>query len=95
MAFYESHVPSLPPHALAASDSDSGDEISSEDNTLSPTQTQGPRTFTPEDISTCLAAGSRARTGLNAPPGKSFPRQKQELESGLAALSSTYFHPRS
>lgn len=44
--FHEGRIPFLP-HAMVASDSESGDDTSSEDNTLSPTQTQvSPLTLT-------------------------------------------------
>lgn len=80
-------VPSLPPNAVIApgpTPSASDDASSTEDGALSPTQTQGPLTLTPEDIRARIASGSRARRASNASIQK-----KDEIDDVLPALSST------
>lgn len=82
-------VPSLPANAGGTVTSPTSDDGSSaEDGALSPRQTQGPLTLTPEDIRARIVAGSRTRSASNA-SSAAQKKKSDEIDDVLPALSST------
>ncbi|KAF5350063.1 hypothetical protein D9756_009291 [Leucocoprinus leucothites] len=95
---YVPPVPSLPPNAATAGASSSHDNddastsspSTEEGVTLSPRQTQGALTLTPEDIRARILAGSqaRARSTSNASAPPTPPKEKEDnYDDVLPALS--------
>lgn len=88
-AYHEGHVPpvpALPPSAASTGASHDDASILSDDSVqLSPKQTSGPLTLTPEDIRARIQAGSRARSISNV----SGPIKGEHCDDVLPALSST------
>jgi len=88
-AYHEGHVPpvpTLPPSAtLAGASPDDSPTFVDDSVQLSPRQTSGPLTLTPEDIRARIQAGSRARSISNV----SAPIKGEHCDDVLPALSST------
>jgi len=88
-AYHEGHVPpvpTLPPSVtLAGASPDDSPTFVDDSVQLSPRQTSGPLTLTPEDIRARIQAGSRARRISNV----SAPIKGEHCDDVLPALSST------
>ena len=88
-AYHEGHVPpvpTLPPSAtLAGASPDDSPTFLDDSVQLSPRQTSGPLTLTPEDIRARIQVGSRARSISNV----SAPIKGEDCDDVFPALSST------